>query len=285
MDSNTNSRIQECLRNNRYIQKYIKGFDARTKELVLNYKQGERRITIDSLEKINSEEMLISFLEGKSISNESPVENVVEEVKQPIPAMQAELVESEDLSKHTLKDIKLLTELKNKNGLDNVLKEIAINPTTGLIDINYAISKVTKNTMEEVEKSINNNYEFSDDLSKFDLDGKYNGSLVEGNSTTDEKIIKSFGNIKVLLDASKMYPEQANYNDEQISAFMKTYMNKVKEVLQKDVSKANYVDTVAPTQDINNVPVAKAGFADIFVLTFIVLVYAVIIVNLILKLS
>ena len=285
MDSNTNSRIQECLRNNRYIQKYIKGFDARTKELVLNYKQGERRITIDSLEKINSEEMLISFLEGKSISNESPVENVVKEVKQPIPAMQAELVESEDLSKHTLKDIKLLTELKNKNGLDNVLKEIAINPTTGLIDINYAISKVTKNTMEEVEKSINNNYEFSDDLSKFDLDGKYNGSLVEGNSTTDEKIIKSFGNIKVLLDASKMYPEQANYNDEQISAFMKTYMNKVKEVLQKDVSKANYVDTVAPTQDINNVPVAKAGFADIFVLTFIVLVYAVIIVNLILKLS
>ena len=285
MDSNTNSRIQECLRNNRYIQKYIKGFDARTKELVLNYKQGERRITIDSLEKINSEEMLISFLEGKSISNESPVENIVEEVKQPIPAMQAELVESEDLSKHTLKDIKLLTELKNKNGLDNVLKEIAINPTTGLIDINYAISKVTKNTMEEVEKSINNNYEFSDDLSKFDLDGKYNGSLVEGNSTTDEKIIKSFGNIKVLLDASKMYPEQANYNDEQISAFMKTYMNKVKEVLQKDVSKANYVDTVAPTQDINNVPVAKAGFADIFVLTFIVLVYAVIIVNLILKLS
>ena len=77
-----------------------------------------------------------------------------------------------------------------------------------------------------------------------------------------------------------MYPEQVNYNDNQINELYKTYFNKVNEKLHGGVA-----PKVAQTANNENATASpSAGFADIFVLTVIVLVYAVIIVNLILKL-
>ena len=63
-----------------------------------------------------------------------------------------------------------LTELKNKEGLNNLIKKFAVNPSTGLIDINQAISKVTKNTIDEVVRAIRNNYEFDTNMSNYDID-------------------------------------------------------------------------------------------------------------------
>jgi len=101
-----------------------------------------------------------------------------------------------------------------------------------------------------------------------------------------------FNNIKVYLEAAKMYPEQYTYSDEQINVKMGEYIKKVKSILnnkpveQKAEEKPVVVPTpnVTPTEVKNN-NTANAGFADILVLAVIVLVYAIIIVNLILKLK
>ncbi len=320
------NRVVSYYKNNQFIQKYLKGIDQKTNEVVLTYNNENRRISIEKLEEINSEDNLIAFLEGRTIvpevakevitpTLETSVPPVVEQpvmqeapqfvaptpevssavaptiAATPVPMEQAMLtdnINSNESAPESLNDIKLLTELKNKEGLDNIFKKIAVNPNTGLIDINTAITKVTRNTMDEVKKSINNNYEFNTDLSSYSVDGKYTGKLIEGTSTTDEKIIRSFNNIKVLLEATKMYPEQVTYNDEQISLFMKTYINKVKEELNMNNIAPDVVANNNPVNNADNteVPVSpNAGFADIFVLTVIVLVYAVIIINLVLKLS
>ena len=321
------NRVVNYYKNNQFIQKYLKGIDQKTNEVVLNYNNENRRISIEKLEEINGEDNLIAFLEGRTVvpaeapvftapatpepaapdpvapvqpepvapvtvapSVEMPESSAVAPTIEatPVPLEQAMLTSDKSLSE-SLNDIKLLTELKNKEGLDNVFKKIAVNPNTGLIDINAAITKITKNTMDEVKNAITNNYEFNTDLTSYGIDGKYTGKLIEGTSTNDEKIIRSFNNVKVVLEASRMYPEQVTYNDEQISLFMKTYINKVKEELNLNNITPDVVSNT-PVNNIDNsgseVPVSpNAGFADIFVLTVIVLVYAVIIINLILKLK
>ena len=317
------NRVVNYYKNNQFIQKYLKGIDQKTNEVVLVYNNENRRISIEKLEEISGEDNLIAFLEGRTVVPseapvftapkvetpavpEAPVMPTIEEPVAPSPVMpessavaptinatpvpleQAMLTPDKNLSE-SLNDIKLLTELKNKEGLDNVFKKIAVNPNTGLIDINSAITLITKNTMDVVKNAITNNYEFNTDLTSYGIDGKYTGKLIEGTSTNDEKIIRSFNNVKVVLEASRMYPEQVTYNDEQISLFMKTYINKVKEELNLNNITPDVVSNT-PVNNIDNsgseVPVSpNAGFADIFVLTVIVLVYAVIIINLILKLK
>ena len=175
------SKVVNYYKNNQFIQKYLKGMDPKTNEVVLDYNGETRRINIDSLETIRSEEELNNFFQGKVVA--APVEPVVPEVPQmpevpvtpevpsmptlesstitPVAKEQTMLTDNTDLKKETLNDIKLLTELKNKEGLDNVLKKFAVNPSTGLIDINSAISTITRNTMNEVEKEIKNNYDYN----------------------------------------------------------------------------------------------------------------------------
>ena len=331
------SRVVNYYKNNQFIQKYLKGIDSKTNELVVTFNNEDRRISIDLLENIKSEDDLISALNGNTINAvpvaeevapEIPEVPVMEQVAEPVvsspepvaapvmpeaPTMepaptpvvnnptpivpesreQVMLTAQEDLSRESLNDIKILVELKNKDGLNNVLKKYAVNPSTGLIDINQAISTVTQNTMNEVIQSIKNNYEFDSNLSNYEIDGKYIGNPIIATSSEDERIVQSFGNIKLFLDASKMYPEQVNYNDEQINNFMKTYIDKVKAELSGGAAPAvqSNPEPVVAGPVVNNnqpneVPVsASAGFADIFVLTVIVLVYAVIIVNLIIRLK
>ena len=252
------NRVVNYYKNNSFIQKYLKGIDPTTNEVVLDYNGETRRVNIDSLEKITDETSLTSFFQGNTVAvapsvepmvsgpsilePQAPVAVAAEEtpavsnsdsglenaVITPVAKEQTMLVDNTNLKQETLNDIKLLTELKNKEGLDNLLKKFAVNPNTGLIDINSAISIVTKNTMNEVEKAIKNNYEFSVDPSQYDPQGNFIGTPTTGLLGEDEQIAKSFNNIKIYLDASKMYPEQANYNDEQIKNFMQTYISKVK---------------------------------------------------------
>ena len=150
--------------------------------------------------------------------------------------------------------------------------------------------------MNEVENDIKNGFVFNTDLTKYDIEGKYIGEPTPGVVAEDVQIASSFNNIMVYLDASKMYPDQVNYNDEQVKTFMQTYISKVKEELHgsegtvpvaEPQNKQDDSTQPAPVQqEIPQVPSsASAGFADIFVLTVIVLVYAVIIINLILKIK
>lgn len=304
------SRVVNYYKSNQFIQNYLKGIDSSTNEIILEYNGNTKKVSIDLLESIKSEMDLINYINGTPVQA-APAPQPVQPTPAPaptpvapspsIPVVNAEIVpepreqvmltESEDLSRETLNDIKILTELKNKEGLNNLIKKIAVNPSTGLLDINEAITKVTRNTMDEVEKSIRNNYEFDTNLINYDVDGKYAGTPIVGSSTEDEKIIKAFNNVRVYLDASKMYTEQVSYNDAQISALMKTFIDKVKEELHGSVSvpvsqpEAITPDIKAQLPEGQVETSASAGFADIFVLTVIVLVYAAIIVNLVIKLK
>ena len=298
------NRVVNYYKNNNFIQKYLKGIDPTSNEVVLNFNNENRRVGIDSLENIKSEEELVAFFQGRTVQPEvtavSPELNLntSNEVSTPDlgsvsinPVSTEQPVLNTEQTNETLDDIKILVELKNKEGLDNVLKKFAVNPSTGLIDINTAISKVTRNTMDAVEEAIRNSYDFSTDARMYDVEGKFIGNPTVGASSEDEQIAKSFNNIKVYIEVSKMYPEQTNYNDEQVNNFLKTYISKVKEELhgaEKKVEPA-VEQTPVPPVAVESSPevssTASAGFADIFVLTIIVLVYAAIIINLILKLK
>lgn len=308
------TRVLNYYKNNQFIQKYIKGIDQTANEVVLEYNGQKKSVSVDLLEAISSEMDLISLFNPTPAVEAAPVVTPVAPEVQPapastpqvnasIPVVNAEIVpeskeqvlltEKEELNKETLNDIKILNELKNKEGLNNLIKKFAVNPSTGLIDINEAIKKVTRNTMDEVEKSIRNGYEFDTDLTKYDIDGKYNGTPVSGMSSEDEKIARAFNNIKLFIDASKMYSDQVNYTESQVSTFMKTFIDKVKEELHGSVSVPVNTPVEPTTPQKPNVfkdestggVSSSAGFADIFVLTVIVLVYAVIIINLVMKLK
>ena len=190
---------------------------------------------------------------------------------------------SDELNRETLNDIKILTEIKSKSGLDNILKDFAINESTGLIDINKAIEIVEKNTINEVIKSINEKYDFDLDLQKYDKTGKYLGVPSMTNRLDDEKIMSSFNNIKVYLEAASMYVDQVNFTEEDINKKMKEYIDKVKSILNPVKEEPKPIVQNVETEQVPTTQ--SAGFADIFVLCLILLVYAIIIVNLILKLA
>lgn len=295
------NRVVNFYKNNQFSHSYMLGIDPVTNNVIIGFNGKTKRVSIDVLESFKTEEDIRNYIEDKVILKENNISdtlpefdlgNSVDEVTV-TPVVQKESVITNNYAqvKENLNDIKILNELKNKDGLDNILKKFAVNESTGLIDINKAISVVTRNTMNEVEKAIRNKYEFDTDFSNYDIDGKYIGSSNIGTSTDDEKIFSSFKNIKLYLDAAKMYPDQANYTDEQINVFMRTYISKVKEELygNENSVKNEVIDSAIPpvvnsvNEDVSSNK--SAGFADIFVLTVIVLVYAVIIVNLILKLN
>jgi len=271
------TRLINYYKNNSFIQKYIRGMDSATNEIVLAYNNLSKNISINDLEKMNSETDVISFLNDNTfLRDEKPIEEPVIDMVEP-------KVISNELDRETLNDIKILTEIKSKSGLDNLLKDFAVNESTGLIDINKAIDIVEKNTIDEVVKSIKKHYDFDLDLQNYDKTGKYIGNATMTNRSDDEKIMSSFNNVKVYLEAASMYIDQVQFTEEDINRKMKEYIDKVKAILNPVKEEPKTIRAV--NQEVTPVANQSAGFADIFVLCVIVIVYAIIIVNLILKLA
>lgn len=313
MDNNVVQRLKDYYTKCGPIQKYILGLDRKTFEVIVGNNVARKNISIDELEEIKDEAEMINCINGQKKANVTPIVKPVEATpvveaasvtpiapsmpKAPVAPEQTMLAPKEDLSIETLNDIKILSELKNKNGLDNLLKKFAINPSTGLLDINIAINKVIDNTKKAVLQSINDSSEFELDPTKYDIEGNYIGTPISSTRTNDEKIVSSFNNIKIYLDAAKMYPEQITVTEDLVNAKMKEYIDGVNAMVnQKNeepvvITPASEPATVSPMPTplqpigLSKTPNKSAGFADIFVLTIIVLVYAVIIVNLIMKLA
>lgn len=287
------SRLVNYYKNNQFIQKYIIGLNDSTNEVVLVYDGNKKNVPIDILEKLTDETSLINYInvtnaeeaEVKEEIIEEPQEEVLEETQ---PSTTVTPLVSAEPTIETLNDIKILTELKNKSALDNILGKFAVNETTGLIDINKAIEIVEENTRKEVLEAIKNNYAFDLNPINYDIQGKLLGEKIPDAISADEKIVSSFNNIRVYLEASKMYPEQVNYSDEMINKKLNEYIEKTKELVYNKPQKAE-VTPISPVKELVNTPnvadVKSAGFADILVLSIIVIVYAVIILNLILKIA
>ena len=292
------SRLVNYYKNNQFIQKYIKGLNASTNEIVLVYDGKEKKVPIDTLEQLTDETTLINYINVTNAEetqiNEEVIEEPQEEVletTQTIETAAAPVITAEPVVE-SLNDIKILTELKNKEALDNILRKFAVNETTGLIDINKAIDEVEKNTIEEVISAIKNSYTFDLNPINYDVRGKFTGEKIPDAISADEKIVSSFNNVRVYLEASKMYPEQVNYSEEMINKKLGDYIAKTKALLNnkpeqpKEEVNKQPVQPIPVQQENQSQPdTASAGFADIIVLSMIVIVYAIIIVNLILKLA
>ena len=261
----------------KFIQKYIVGMNPNTDEIVLSYNGLKKNISIDDLENIVREEQVLSFLNGNI-----PLKEDI--VLEPRLNMVEPKVVSNELEKETLNDIKILTEIKSKIGLDNLVKEFAINELTGLIDINKAIDIVEENTINEVVKSIKGHYDFDLDLEHYDKTGKYIGNISTDERSTDEKIVSSFNNVRVYLEAANMYVDQVHFSEEDINNRLGEYIEKVKLILNPVKATPKPITPVKILEARDVYTNQSAGFADIFVLCLIVIVYAVIIVNLLLKL-
>lgn len=223
----------------------------------------------------------IEQLESNSVDNE--IEEILDENI------------SLNITTPTLYDLNSAVNEKNIKKVDELLSTFAINPNTGLVDIDKAIGTVTTNTLNEAVKCVQNNTDFSSDLSKYDLKGNYIGNQNTSDEIVDISTIcdKSFENILVFTEVAKIkgtiYDEEKKLKAKKIYA---TMLNDKINVLGLNGNDTEIKEENNVVESKNrelalkpNTDLRKAGFADIFILTIIVIVYAIIIVNLIVKLK
>ena len=116
----------------------------------------------------------------------------------------------------------------------------------------------------------------------------------EPSSEANEIILKSFENLKIYIDASKLYGK--NYSVDQIK---EEYVKRINTMLadknrldnlnkpteQKTEVKVEETPILQDNNISNEPQLKQAGFADVLVLSMIILVYAAIIINLIIKIK
>lgn len=298
---------------------YIKGIDPATSNIVIEKDGTTKNITIDELESnswLNNqvqeepvevmEEIIEPEEEVETITNE-PVE-VMEEpaTVEPQPTAvdnnisdtieNATVLENLNVSNtsiSTLKNMQDAIAAKDEAAVNKALETFAIDEKTGSININKAIKIVTDNSTNNVVECVRNNTEIPADLSSYDITGKPIVALNKSETpvNVDKLIDDSFNSILVYVEAAKL--KNIVYNDSQILAAKNKYATGVHDKLNvqglskteetnadEGTSTESTVSDIKPDTDIK-----KAGFADVLILTIIVLIYAAIIVNLISKLK
>ena len=298
---------------------YIKGIDPATSNIVIEKDGTTKNITIDELESnswLNNqiqeepvevmEEIIEPEEEVETITNE-PVE-VMEEpaIVEPQPTVvdnnisdtieNATVLENLNVSNtsiSTLKNMQDAIAAKDEAAVNKALETFAIDEKTGSININKAIKIVTDNSTNNVVECVRNNTEIPADLSSYDITGKPIVALNKSETpvNVDKLIDDSFNSILVYVEAAKL--KNIVYNDSQILAAKNKYATGVHDKLNvQGLSKTEETNTDEGTSTESTVSdikpdtdIKKAGFADVLILTIIVLIYAAIIVNLISKLK
>lgn len=289
-------------------RKYIKGLNPNTSNIILENENGiKKEVSIDDLKNglFNFEKFEIE-IKDEIIEEDNDFE-MIEELDEPNEQKNESIEVIEETNKvYTMQDLKNAVDSKDIITIDKILGTFAINPNTGLVDIDRAIGIVTKNTVDLTIKNINENKNFETDLSKYSVDGKLKEDLSDNsmNNVDSSKTLEAgFNNILLLVEVAKQ--KGTVYSDENIERARKIFATQVKDGLNiKELEKKDEIETLSvPSDDIKEekneiverksyVPtlkpdnsIKKAGFADIFILTIIVLVYAAIIVNLVMKLK
>ena len=309
MDKQKQMQILNYFETHTFAESYIKGIMNDGKIAINNV---SNPVEIDFLiNNIKTKEDLEMFIKNPSVFNEKkdsevinqnsetfqsePQENVeqvvdnniVENTNQDMSTSEEIVQQNSDLSVPTLEDVKMFAEdLKDLNGLNNIIKSFALNEA-GSVDIDKALSTVMYNTMNEAVKCIDNKVAFDPDLKEYSVDGKYNGNKLQSSSETNEIILKSFENLKIYIDASKLYGK--NYSVDQIKeeyakrintmlADKKRLDNLNKPTEQKTEVKVEETPILQDNNISNEPQLKQAGFADVLVLSMIILVYAAIVV-------
>lgn len=316
MDKQKQMQILNYFETHTFAESYIKGIMNDGKIAINNV---SNPVEIDFLvNNIKTEEDLKMFITNPSVFNEKkdsevinqnqeqvqiqPQENeeqvvetnnVVENNNQDMETTENIVEQNQNLGVPTLEDVKMFAEdLKDLNGLNNIIKSFALNEA-GSVDIDKALSTVMQNTMNEAVKCIENKVAFDSELKEYGVDGKYNGNKLQPSSEANEIILKSFENLKIYIDASKLYGK--NYSVDQIK---EEYVKRINTMLA-DKNRLDSLNKPAkqPTVKVEETPIIQdnnisnepqlkqAGFADVLVLSMIILVYAAIIINLIIKIK
>ncbi len=261
---------------------FIRGLDSSTGQIVIMVNGEEKRITIDELEN--------GHLNTTPKKQEEQIEVMEEEPKEEIETLEVK----EDKKIVTLKDLNDAIIAKDETSINKALETFAINEKTGSIDINKAIKTVTDNSTNNVVESVKNGFVLPSELQYYDIKGNIVKPVQKGSEPLQNSIDKSFNNILVYVEAAKL--RNIVYNDSQVLAAKSKYTTGINDKLnvlglnkkeesnavefkQKENEKTLSME-LKPDKDLK-----KAGFADIFILTIIVSIYAAIIINLISKLK
>lgn len=289
------SRIEKYCLDPKHISlaPHVRGFNPKTNEVEFEYDDRKIYVNIDDLEKGYFDESTLTVKKPtEAVSNQnvfmnSPESNNMENENSKIvnePEENIKPTVEEPTNNITLNDIKTLVELKNTETLDNILKQIAVK-NDGTVDMNSIIGIVSNNLIKETTNAINENRLMPTELYKYDKAA----NLIVKDSPSNVVLYPNvnqnngFNILKVYIEVAKLY--NINYTEEQIKMAKQNFDNSV----QKGITPSTLPQTPEQKkEEPANVPnpenMEKAGFADVFILAVIVLVYAAIIVNLIMKL-
>lgn len=320
MDTNSViERLKKYCNENPEIVKnsYIKGINPSNSMIAIEVNGEKKNISIDELES-NSwlnpkvEEEVIEVMDD--VSNDTIAMNtgVIQTIQNPNNIIMENPIPSPNVNQTinnqqvttinptskniiTLKDMKEAIIAKDEDSVNKALEKFAIDEKTGSVNINKAIKIVTDNSTNNVINSIKNNTLLSSNLEDYDI----KGNLTKQPLSTPQKvelqslIDTSFNNILVYVEAARL--RNVVYNESQIQVAKTKYatgindklnvlgLNKKEEEITPDNKKEVVNNMSLELQPDKNIK--KAGFADILILTIIILVYAAIIINLITKLK
>lgn len=195
-----------------------------------------------------------------------------------------------------MKDLNDMILSKNIDGINIMLLDNFKDSTTGFIDIKGAVDTIMNNCVMQAADSIKDNVKFSDNLSDYNIKGKCTIEPVKTDIALDKpEILKIlFRPVHVILQAAKLKGDPTYGNDEKAKELLGQFKIKVDDRLRTITPINTNVQTDDNKDSIQELekeasklvlspPRQAAGFADIFILTIIILVYAAIIINLIMK--
>ena len=302
-ENNVIERLKNYCNNNPEMIKnnMIKGINPSDSKIVVQINGETKNITIDELESnawLNTQPAAPTPVVNEEKIEQINDEEVIETMEEPIESIQEEntIVQPTTRPVQTLKDMMDLINVKDENSINKALETFALDEKTGTININKAIKIITDNSTNNVVNAVKNNAVLPADLSNYDIKGNVVSGVVPAQTNVDLQslIDESFKNILVYVEAAKL--KNIVYNEEQIKNAKMKYatgvhdrinvlgLNKENQPTNNDVVDSN--PEKIPVKDLKpDNSIKKAGFADILILTIIVLVYAAIIINLVTKLK
>lgn len=291
MDNNVIEKLKNfCLNHPELMEKgMIEGINSADGKVVLKKGGISKNISIEDLERGLFDFDTFELRNSTQVDNlETMIESHPEEEIEELNDIE---ITNTDKVPTTLKQMNECAHDKKEALIDKALATFAIDEKTGNININKAIKKITDNSVNNVVNAFKDNKNISTNLSDYDIMGN---QIVESLSSEvkvniDKMIEDSFNNIMVYVEIAKL--KNIIYNVDQIANAKNKYATSIKDKLnvlglnkENDSEDSNSSESV--TSDIKpDNDLKKAGFADILILTVIILIYAAIIINLIMKLK
>ena len=299
-DNNIIERLKKYCNDNPEMVKnnIIKGINPSDSKVVVQVNGETKNITIDELESnvwLNPQVQTPVQTVKEEPIEQIKDEEVIETMEEPIESLQEQPVNVQPTvsQAQTLKDIMNLVNVKDEVSLNKALETFAIDDKTGTININKAIKIITDNSTNNVVNAVKSNVVLPSDLSNYDVKGNVISGVTPAQTMDLQKLIdESFNNILVYVEAAKL--KNIVYNEAQIQNAKMKYATGVHDKLNvlglnKESQSENtevQSEEKIPVKDLRpDNSIKKAGFADILILTIIVLVYAAIIINLVTKLK